>query len=119
MGHERDRVQLLVLDLRPRWAGERAARSGIAPSFAFPENATPELAPDDWQPRYHDYLYLSFTNATAFSPTDTLPIQAWAKMAMMAESVLSLLTAIMVIARAINILPNVVHRPVDVVPGSG
>ena len=98
---------------------ERAARSGIAPSFAFPENATPELAPDDWQPRYHDYLYLSFTNATAFSPTDTLPIQAWAKMAMMAESVLSLLTAIMVIARAINILPNVVHRPVDVVPGTG
>jgi uncharacterized membrane protein len=92
--------------------GERAARSGIAPSFAFPENATPELAPDDWQPRYHDYLYLSFTNATAFSPTDTLPVQAWAKMAMMAESVLSLLTAIMVIARAINVLPSVV-------PGTG
>ena len=40
-------------------------------------------------------------------------------MAMMAESVLSLLTAIMVIARAINILPNVVHQPVDVVPGTG
>jgi uncharacterized membrane protein len=91
--------------------GERAARSGIAPSFAFPENATPELAPDDWQPRYHDYLYLSFTNATAFSPTDTLPVQAWAKMAMMAESVLSLLTAIMVIARAINVLPSVVPGP--------
>jgi len=85
---------------------ERAAGSGIAPSFAFPENATPELAPDGWQPRYHDYLYLSFTNATAFSPTDTLPIQAWAKMAMLAESVLSLITAIMVIARAINGLPG-------------
>src|SRR5262245_38073535 len=75
--------------------GERAARSGVAPSFAFPENATPELAPEDWMPRYHDYLYLSFTNATAFSPTDTLPVRAWAKMAMMAESVISLLTAIM------------------------
>ena len=86
--------------------GERAAGSGIAPSFAFPENATPELAPDGWQPRYHDYLYLSFTNATAFSPTDTLPVQAWAKMAMLAESVLSLITAIMVIARAINGLPG-------------
>jgi len=86
--------------------GYRAAGSGIAPSFAFPENATPELAPDGWQPRYHDYLYLSFTNATAFSPTDTLPIQAWAKMAMLAESVLSLITAIMVIARAINGLPG-------------
>ena len=88
------------------WPGERAAGSAIAPSFAFPENATPELAPDGWQPRYHDYLYLSFTNATAFSPTDTLPIQAWAKMAMLAESVLSLITAIMVIARAINGLPG-------------
>ena len=86
--------------------GERAAGSAIAPSFAFPENATPELAPDGWQPRYHDYLYLSFTNATAFSPTDTLPVQAWAKMAMLAESVLSLITAIMVIARAINGLPG-------------
>ena len=86
--------------------GDRAAGSGIAPSFAFPENATPELAPDGWQPRYHDYLYLSFTNATAFSPTDTLPIQAWAKMAMLAESVLSLITAIMVIARVINGLPG-------------
>jgi uncharacterized membrane protein len=86
--------------------GERAARSGIAPSFAFPENATPELVADGWMPRYHDYLYLSFTNATAFSPTDTLPLQPWAKMAMMAESVISLLTAIMVIARAINVLPG-------------
>jgi uncharacterized membrane protein len=85
---------------------ERAARSGIAPSFAFPENATPELVASDWMPRYHDYLYLSFTNATAFSPTDTLPLQAWAKMAMMAESIISLLTAIMVIARAINVLPG-------------
>ena len=85
---------------------ERAARSGIAPSFAFPENATPELVAADWMPQYHDYLYLSFTNATAFSPTDTLPLQAWAKMAMMAESVLSLVTAILVIARAINVLPG-------------
>ena len=85
---------------------ERAARSGIAPSFAFPENATPELAPDGWQPRYHDYLYLSFTNATAFSPTDTLPLQAWAKMTLMTESVISLVTAILVIARAINVLPG-------------
>ena len=85
---------------------ERAARSGIAPSFAFPENATPELAPDGWQPRYHDYLYLSFTNATAFSPTDTLPLQAWAKMTLMTESVISFVTAILVIARAINVLPG-------------
>jgi hypothetical protein len=81
---------------------ERAAGSGISLSFAFPENAMPEFATDGWIPRYPDYLYLSFTNATAFSPTDTLPVKIWAKMAMMLESVVSLLAAILVIARAIN-----------------
>ena len=81
---------------------ERASGSGIPLSFAFPENAMPELATDGWTPKYPDYLYLSFTNATAFSPTDTLPVKTWAKMAMMLESVISLFTAILVIARAIN-----------------
>jgi len=85
---------------------ERAAGSSIRPSFAFPENATPELVPDDWGPGYPDYLYLSFTNATAFSPTDTLPVRMWAKMTMMAQSALSLVVAILVIARAINVLPG-------------
>jgi uncharacterized membrane protein len=85
---------------------ERAARSGAPASFAFPENATPELAPDDWMPAYPDYLYLAFTNATAFSPTDTLPVRTWAKMALMLQSVISLLTAILVVARAINVLPS-------------
>jgi len=84
--------------------GERAAGSGIAPSFAFPENATPELAPDGWQPRYHDYLYLSFTNATAFSPTDAMPLSRWAKMLMLVQSAISLSLAVMVVARAVNIL---------------
>jgi len=81
---------------------ERAAGSDIPLSFAFPENAMPEFADAGWIPRYPDYLYLSFTNATAFSPTDTLPVKTWAKLAMMLESVVSLLTAIIVIARAIN-----------------
>jgi len=84
---------------------ERAAASGIAPSFAFPENATPELVGEGWRPLYHDYLYLAFTNATAFSPTDTLPLKAWAKMTMMAQSVISFVAAILVIARAIGALP--------------
>ena len=87
-------------------AAERAAGSAIPPSFGFPEDAMPELAPQGWMPRYPDYLYLSFTNATAFSPTDTLPVRTWAKMAMMGESVISLITAILVIARAINVLPG-------------
>ena len=53
-------------------------------------------------PRYPDYLYLAFTNATAFSPTDTLPVRMWAKMAMLVQSAMSLVTAIMVIAWSIN-----------------
>jgi uncharacterized membrane protein len=87
-------------------AAERAAGSGIPPSFGFPEEAMPELVPEGWIPRYPDYLFLSFTNATAFSPTDTLPVRTWAKMTMMIESVISLITAILVIARAINGLPG-------------
>jgi uncharacterized membrane protein len=87
-------------------AAERAAASDIPPSFGFPEDAMPELAPGGWIPRYPDYLYLSFTNATAFSPTDTVPVRTWAKMTMMLESVISLVTAILVIARAINVLPG-------------
>ena len=86
-------------------AAERAAGSPIPPSFGFPEEAMPELVAEGWMPRYPDYLYLSFTNATAFSPTDTLPVRTWAKMTMMIEAVISLLTAILIIARAINILP--------------
>jgi hypothetical protein len=50
-----------------------------------------------------DYLYLAFTNATAFSPTDTMPLSRWAKMAMTLQSVVSLVTAALVIARAVNI----------------
>jgi hypothetical protein len=87
-------------------AAERAAGTAIAPSFGFPEEAFPDLVPEGWMPRYPDYLYLSFTNATAFSPTDTLPLRTWAKLAMMGESVISLITAILVIARAINVLPG-------------
>jgi len=85
---------------------ERAAGTSIPPSFAFPENATPELAPAGWRPAYPDYLYLAFTNATAFSPTDTLPVRRWAKLTMMVQSAMSLVIAILVIARAINVLPG-------------
>jgi hypothetical protein len=84
---------------------ERAAGSGVRPSFAFAENATPEFAPPGWIPTYPDYLYLAFTNATAFSPTDTLPVAIWAKMTMMVQSTISLVIGLLVVARAVNILP--------------
>jgi uncharacterized membrane protein len=65
---------------------------------------TPDLAPADWEPSFPDYFYLSFTNATAFSPTDTLPMTQWAKMLMLLQSAISLSTVALVIARAVNIL---------------
>jgi uncharacterized membrane protein len=87
--------------------GGPAARhtgSDAHPSFLFPQMASPEFAPSNWRPTFFDYLYLSFTNASAFSPTDVLPLKRWAKMLMMAQSALSLMTLAMVIARAINTL---------------
>jgi len=82
----------------------RRRRTGVPPDFLFPQQAAPEFAPPNWQPRFLDYLYLSFTNATAFSPTDTMPFTRWAKMLMLAESGASLLLLVMVAARAVNIL---------------
>ncbi len=73
------------------------------PDFLFPQMTAPDLAPSDWQPEFFDYLYLSFTNAAAFSPTDTLPLARWAKMTMMLQSIVSLGTVVLVIARAVNI----------------
>jgi uncharacterized membrane protein len=58
----------------------------------------------DWEPRFSDYAYVSFTNATAFSPTDTMPMSRWTKLAMMLQSAVSLVTAALVIARAVNVL---------------
>ncbi|GAC1323206.1 MAG: hypothetical protein NVSMB25_19280 [Thermoleophilaceae bacterium] len=72
--------------------------------FQFPQMLEPELAPKGWVPGFIDYLYLSFTNATAFSPTDTMPLTPVAKLLMTAESLVSLLTVVLVGARAVNIL---------------
>jgi len=57
-----------------------------------------------WQPQFLDYLYVAFTNSTAFSPTDAMPVSIWAKVLMMVQSAASLLVAILVVARAVNIL---------------
>lgn len=62
------------------------------------------LCPKDWKPTFADYLYLAFTNATAFSPTDTLPLSRPAKMAMTLQALISLITGTLVVARAVNIL---------------
>jgi uncharacterized membrane protein len=81
----------------------RRLRPTYAPDFLFPQQmlAEPELR---WQPSFLDYLYVAFTNATAFSPTDAMPLTKLAKVLMMVQSAASLLLAITVVARAVNIL---------------
>jgi uncharacterized membrane protein len=74
------------------------------PDLMFPQMANPDLAPPDWEPQFVDYLYLSFTNATAFSPTDVMPLARWAKLTMLVQSAVSLAVGALVIARAVNIL---------------
>ena len=76
----------------------------VYPDFLFPQMESPELAPPDWEPTFVDYLYVSLTNATAFSPTDVLPLSRVAKGAMAAQSAVALATIGLVIARAINVL---------------
>jgi uncharacterized membrane protein len=58
----------------------------------------------DWAPNFVDYLYLSYTNSTALSPTDTMPMTTRVKLLMMAQSITSLVTVLLVAARAVNIL---------------
>jgi uncharacterized membrane protein len=74
------------------------------PHLGFPEQLNPVVAPPGWRPQFFDYLYLGFTNATAFSPTDVMPLARWAKLAMTVQALSSLFILGLVIARAVNIL---------------
>jgi uncharacterized membrane protein len=74
------------------------------PDFLFPQMSSPGCSYPDWTPRFFDYLYIAFTNATAFSPTDVLPLTKSAKALMLAQSIISLVTITLVAARAVNIL---------------
>jgi uncharacterized membrane protein len=74
------------------------------PDFLFPQMSTPGAGRPDWAPSFLDYLYVSLTNATAFSPTDTMPLTPLAKSLMATQSIASLLTVAVVAARAVNIL---------------
>ncbi len=82
----------------------RARGEDPFPDFLFPQMTSPEFAPANWKSHFVDYLYLSFTNATAFSPTDVMPLAHWAKLTMLGQSAVSLMTVALVIARAVNIL---------------
>jgi uncharacterized membrane protein len=74
------------------------------PDFQFVQMDNPHFAPSGWRPGFLDYLYTSLTNATAFSPTDTMPLTHTAKIVMAVQSITALLTVALVVARAVNIL---------------
>jgi hypothetical protein len=81
------------------WASPRAF-----PGLAFPQHLNSQVRAPGWRPKFLDYLYLGFTNATAFSPTDVMPLALWAKLAMAVQAFVSLAILGLVIARAVNIL---------------
>lgn len=84
--------------------GERAQAPKHAQDFLFPQNQNEDYRHPHWQPTFVDYLYVSSTNAMAFSPTDTLPLSRRAKLLMLFQAAISLVTIALVAARAVNIL---------------
>lgn len=91
------------------WAFDRGGpvrrflRDPPRPDFQFPQLENPQLAEPNWRPHLVDYIYVSFTNSIAFSPTDAMPLSRWAKLLMLSESVISAVTILLVAARAVNI----------------
>ena len=82
----------------------RGISTKIHADFLFPQMASSDERFEGWSPGFIDYLFVSFTTATAFSPTDTMPLTPQAKLLTMAEAAVSLLTLALVAARAVNIL---------------
>jgi hypothetical protein len=76
----------------------------IYPDFLFPQMTQDDIAKDGWRPEFVDYLYVSFTNSVAFSPTDTMPLSRWAKLMMTVQAIVATSTLALVIARAVNVL---------------
>jgi hypothetical protein len=94
---------LLYWELDSGGAAARAYGLPAHPDLAFPQQLNPNVAPPNWRPRFIDYLYLGFTNATAFSPTDAMPLAPWAKIAMAVQASISLAILGLVVARAVNV----------------
>lgn len=82
----------------------RAKDPEALPDFIFPEMTHSRYIRAGWYPKFPDYLHLSFTTATAFSPTDVSAVRPWSKMMMIAEASTSLILALLVVSRAVNIL---------------
>jgi hypothetical protein len=85
--------------------GRVGARPAPAyPDLQFPQDTAPDSAPPGWRPAFVDYLFVSLTSSTAFSPTDTMPLTRRAKLLMGSQGLVSLLTVGLVAARAVNVL---------------
>ncbi|WP_329130040.1 hypothetical protein OG552_05405 [Streptomyces sp. NBC_01476] len=95
---------LLYWELDRGGPAARAAGERPVPDFLFVQMQSPDLAPPHWEPAFLDYFYLSFTNSTAFSPTDVMPVTRKAKLWMLVQSAVSLVVVVLVVARAVNIL---------------
>ena len=97
---------LLYWELDGGGSAERLQHQRTHPDLAFPQHINPDLAPPGWRAMYTDYLYLGFTNATAFSPTDVMPLARWAKLLMTTQAILSIVILSLVVANAVNLLGN-------------
>ncbi len=95
---------LLYWELDGGGAAERLHDPREFPDFAFPEHLNPQVSPPGWRPIFVDYFYLGFTNATAFSPTDVMPLARWAKLMMVTQASMSIVILALVIANAVNLL---------------
>ena len=84
--------------------GARAAGTEHSPALIFPEMKNEAYVSAGWRPQFVDYFHCAFATATAFSPTDVSAIKPWMKLMMMAEEAISLVVALLVVARAVNIL---------------
>ena len=82
----------------------RAAGTAVRPALIFPEMLHTQQVEEGWYPTFVDYFHFAFATATAFSPTDVSAVKPWMKLMMMAEEAISLVVAILVVARAVNIL---------------
>lgn len=106
-------TNVLVFSLR-YWQIDRGGpearvnhQASARPDWLFPQEGAPaEDVPPGWQPAFVDYLFLGYSTATAFSTTDVIPLTSRVKMLMMLESMISLVTIVVVAARAINVLAN-------------
>jgi uncharacterized membrane protein len=95
---------LLYWELDGGGPAARAHEMPKYPDLAFPGQLNSQVVPPNWRPVFVDYLYLSLTNALAFSPTDVMPLAHWAKLVMALQSIVSVALLGLIIARAVNVL---------------